>query len=145
MRRAASSSRAAYQVSFSPLEFDGWQFVVIVPEAEFFGDIERTMWRAALGLVVLVLLLGAARGADRPACPDPPVAALVSDLARIERFELEEITYRHGGLKEFDQLSAAIDRMAKSLADFGKFIPTDLVRMLLPRASGQRLAARHAR
>ena len=36
-----------------------------------------------------------------------------------------------GGLREFGQLSAAIVRMANGLADFAKFIPTDLVRTLL--------------
>ncbi len=129
---------AAYQVSFSPLEFNGWQFVVIVPEAEFFGDIERTMWRAAFGLVVLVLLLGAAAAKVGQRVLTRPVACLASDLARIERFELEDVAYRPGGLEEFDRLSAAIDRMAKGLADFGKFIPTDLVRTLL--ADGVRAA-----
>ncbi len=137
-KRRLVVDRAAYQVSFSPLEFNGWQFVVIVPEAEFFGDIEDTMWRTAIGLVVLVLVLGIAAVQLGQRVLSQPVAALASDLARIERFELEAIAYRPGGLEEFDHLSAAIAGMAGGLADFGKFIPTDLVRTLL--ADGVRAA-----
>jgi adenylate cyclase len=129
---------AGYRVSFSPLEFKGWQFVVIVPESEFLSGIEMTTRRALVGLLGLSLLLGLAAAAVAQRVLSEPVAALTSDLGKIERFELESISHRSSGLIEFDQLSAAMTRMSSGLADFAKFIPTDLVRTLL--ADGVRAA-----
>jgi adenylate cyclase len=129
---------AAYRVSLSPLEFNGWQFAVVVPEAEFLSDIDRTTRQALLGLLGLALALGITAALLAQRILSEPVAALTGDLRKIERFELEDIPYRPGRLQEYDLLSAAIARMATGLADFAKFIPTDLVRMLL--ADGVRAA-----
>jgi adenylate cyclase len=129
---------AGYRVSFSPLEFKGWQLVVAVPEAEFLSGIEMTTRRALISLLGLSLLLGLAAAALAQRVLSEPVATLTSDLGKIQRFELEEISHRSSGLLEFDQLSAALTRMASGLADFAKFIPTDLVRTLL--AEGVRAA-----
>jgi adenylate cyclase len=129
---------SGYRLSFSPLEFNGWQLVVIVPEAEFLSGIEMTTRRALLSLIGLSLLLGLAAAALAQRVLSEPVATLTSDLAKIERFELEEISHRNSGLQEFNQLSLAMTRMAAGLADFAKFIPTDLVRTLL--ADGVRAA-----
>jgi len=60
-----------------------------------------------------------------------PIARVVDDLARIDRFELEGVPRRPSWLREIDRLSAALVRMSAGLADFAKFIPTDLVRSLL--------------
>jgi adenylate cyclase len=122
---------AAYQTSFSPLEFNGWQFVVVVPEAEFLSDIDATTRKVLIGLLGLVAALGLAAALLAQWILTRPVAALTADLRKVERFELEDVRYRAERLREFDQLSAAIARMATGLADFAKFIPTDLVRTLL--------------
>ncbi|MFM9974131.1 MAG: cache domain-containing protein, partial [Beijerinckiaceae bacterium] len=127
-----------YRVSLSPLEFNGWQLVVIVPEAEFLSGIEMTTRRALFSLLGLSLLLGLAAAALAQRVLSEPVTALTSDLGKIERFELEEISHRSSNLREFDQFSFALTRMASGLADFAKFIPTDLVRTLL--ADGVRAA-----
>jgi adenylate cyclase len=129
---------SGYRLAFSPLEFNGWQLVVIVPEAEFLSSIEMTTRRALLSLLGLSLLLGLAAAALAQRVLSEPVATLTSDLAKIERFELEAISHRSSGLQEFNQLSLAMTRMAAGLADFAKFIPTDLVRTLL--ADGVRAA-----
>jgi adenylate cyclase len=130
--------RAGYRASFSPLEFRGWQFVVIVPEAEFLSDIDMTTFRTLIGVPILALMLGLAAALLAQRILSDPVAELTGDLRKVERFELEDVAYRPGRLQEFDQLSAAMARMATGLADFAKFIPTDLVRMLL--AEGVRAA-----
>ncbi len=136
--RRVINNDAAYRVSLSPLEFNGWQFVVVIPEAEFLSDIDRTTHQTLIALLGLALALGALAALLAQRILSEPVVALTGDLRKIERFELEGIPYRPGSLREYDQLSAAIARMATGLADFGKFIPTDLVRMLL--ADGVRAA-----
>ncbi|MGD9512371.1 MAG: adenylate/guanylate cyclase domain-containing protein, partial [Geminicoccaceae bacterium] len=51
--------------------------------------------------------------------------------AHIERFELEAVPHRPSRVVEIDRLSTALVRMAAGLADFAKFIPTELVRRLV--------------
>ena len=127
---------AGYAVALSPLWFKGWQLAIIVPEAEFLAEIDHTIRRLAIGLALFVLVTGAlvAYGARRFLAD--PVARIAGDLAHIERFELEAVPYRQSRLKEIDRLSAALVRMAAGLADFAKFIPTELVRRLV--AGGMR-------
>ena len=122
---------AGYAVALSPLWFKGWQLAIIVPEAEFLAEIDRTIRMLAVGLGLFLLAAGwlAARGARRFLAD--PVARVAQDVRAVERFELEGIAHRPSRLVEIDQLSSAIARMAAGLADFAKFIPTELVRRLL--------------
>lgn len=127
---------AGYAVALSPLWFRGWQLAVIVPEAEFLAGIDATIRHVVVGLALFLLLAGAlvAIGARRLLAD--PVARVAEDLQLVERFELERLPYRPSHLQEIDRLSDAIARMASGLADFGKFIPTELVRSLI--ANGMR-------
>lgn len=127
---------AGYAVGLSPLWFQGWQLAVIMPEAEFLGVIDSTIQRLAIGLAVFLLIAGilVAIGARRFVAD--PVARVAEDLRAVERFDLDCIPRRRSHLREIDRLSEAINRMAAGLADFGKFIPTELVRSLV--ASGVR-------
>ena len=122
---------ADYAIGFSPLWFKGWQLAVIIPEAEFLSAIDDTIWHLALGLGALVLMSGslAALGAKR--FLGDPIAAVAGDIRHIESFNLEAIPRRYSRLKELDRLSEAMVRMAAGLADFAKFIPTDVVASLL--------------
>lgn len=127
---------AGYAVGLSPLWFRGWQLAVIMPEAEFLGTINLTIQRLAIGLAAFLLIAGVlvAIGARRFVAD--PVARVADDLRLVERFELDRIPRRQSRLHEIDRLSEAITRMAAGLADFAKFIPTELVRSLV--ASGVR-------
>ena len=122
---------ASYAVALSPLWFKGWQLAIIVPEAEFLAEIDRTIRILAIGLAVFLLAAGwlVATGARRFLAD--PVTRVAQDLQQIERFQLEGIPHRRSRLIEIDRLSGAIARMAAGLADFSKFIPTELVRGLL--------------
>ena len=59
------------------------------------------------------------------------ITAVAGDIRHIESFNLEAIPRRHSRVKELDRLSEAMVRMAAGLADFAKFIPTDVVASLL--------------
>ncbi|MBV9077758.1 MAG: adenylate/guanylate cyclase domain-containing protein [Methylobacteriaceae bacterium] len=122
---------ATYAVGLSPLWFQGWQLAVIVPEAEFLGEINSTIGWVAMGLAFFVLLAGAGGVLAARHLVGGPIARVVADLAHIERFELEAVPRRVSRLSDIDRLSEAIVRMSLSLADFAKFIPTDLVRSLV--------------
>lgn len=134
--RRLTADGERYFAGFSPLEFKGRQLVVIVPERDFLEGIEQTTRRLQIGLLVVVLgvAVGAAVVARRVLAN--PVTALAADLRHVERFDLDRIAYRPSNVREIAQLSSALSRMAAGLADFAKFIPTDLVKSLV--ASGVR-------
>jgi adenylate cyclase len=104
---------------------------VIVPEAEFLSEIDQVIARVGLGLVAFVLVAGGIGALAVRQLVAKPVSSLAEDLGHIERFELESVRRRPSRLHEIDRLSDAIVRMSAGLADFGKFIPADLVRSLL--------------
>jgi adenylate cyclase len=122
---------AGYAVGLSPLWYQGWQLAVIVPEAEFLGDIDATIRRMAIGLALFVVVASLIGIVVARMLLAAPIARVVNDLALVERFELERVPRRFSRLREIDRLSEAIVRMSAGLADFAKFIPTELVRSLL--------------
>src|SRR5829696_3355320 len=109
---------AGYAIGLSPLWLQGWQLAVIVPEAEFLGPIDETIRRAAIGLALFVLIASLIGIFASRRFVAVPIARVVDDLARIERFELEGVPRRPSWLREIDRLSAALVRMSAGLADF---------------------------
>ncbi|WP_284180282.1 adenylate/guanylate cyclase domain-containing protein [Rhabdaerophilum sp. SD176] len=121
----------AYAVSLSPLHFRNWQLAVIVPEADFLGEITQMLSRVTLGLFAFVLVIGVVASLATRFAIARPMERVVEDLALVETFALEAVPRRRSPLREIDRLSAAIVRMSHGLADFAKFIPTELVRNLI--------------
>ncbi|CAN1497181.1 CHD domain containing protein [Rhabdaerophilaceae bacterium] len=120
-----------FAVELSPLSFQGWQLAIVLPELDFLGDVDKVIGQVALGLAFFVLVVGILAAIGMRAFVAAPIGQVVGDLALIERFELENVPRRHSRLAEIDQLSEAIVRMSQGLADFGRFIPADLVRSIL--------------
>ncbi len=120
-----------YSVALNPLEFRDWQLAVVIPEAEFLSEIEATTRRLFIGLIVVVLLAGLVSTWLGRRLVANPIRAFVSDLKKIETFDLANIAPRPSNLAEFDALSEALQRVRVGLTAFGRFIPTDLVRGLL--------------
>ena len=56
---------------------------------------------------------------------------MVDEIKRVERFELDQVRRHPSHVTELENLSSAIADMAGGLAAFRKYIPADLVRMLL--------------
>ncbi len=120
-----------YAVGLTPLWFQGWQLAIIIPEAEFLDEIDRTILRVVLGLAFFLFTAGVIVAVFARRFIADPVGRIADDLRLVEHFELEEIPHRPSIIAEIDRLSAAIRGMAAGLADFGKFIPLELVRSLV--------------
>ncbi len=60
-----------------------------------------------------------------------PLATVAGELDHIERFELDAVKYHPSRLTELDELSGTIARMASGLVAFRKYLPADLVRILV--------------
>ncbi|MGE7471047.1 adenylate/guanylate cyclase domain-containing protein [Bosea sp. NPDC003192] len=144
-RIAVELAGERFAVGLSPLHFQGWQFAVIVPERDFLAEIDATTRRVGIGLALAIALAGLMAAALAKFVLVRPIRAVVADLAHLERFELDALVHRRSRLIEIDQLSAALARMAAGLANFGRFIPVDLVRELVAHGGRAELGGKSAR
>jgi adenylate cyclase len=127
--RAADGS--LYFASLSPLQFQGWTIVTIIPEKDFLANIDRNTQRLVYGLALftLVMLAVAILLADR--LIGRPLIRVAGQLHNIEEFRLDQIRHVPSPLKELDNLSSALIQMAQGLTSFKKYLPTELVRTLV--------------
>ncbi|SLN76275.1 adenylate/guanylate cyclase domain-containing protein [Ruegeria meonggei] len=120
-----------YAVALTPLGFYGWRVATVIPEAAFLSDIDETLINLIYVLIgVVVVATGLAIWLIRSIVANP-LARIAEDLGKIERFDVERIERRPSKLSELANLSAAAASMAAGLSAFRKYVPTDLVRMLV--------------
>ena len=121
----------AYAVTLTPLAFPGWTLATVIPEAEFLGPIETTIRRLLVGLAILILAAGILSAWLGRRVIARPLITVVDELKHVERFELDQVRRHPSRITELANLSGAIADMAGGLAAFRKYIPADLVKMLV--------------
>jgi adenylate cyclase len=131
----------AYAVTLTPLAFAGWTLATVIPEAEFLGPIEMTIRNLVIGVGILVIAAAILSAWLARRVVAAPLITVVDELKHVERFELSQVRRHSSRIVELANLSNAIADMAGGLAAFRKYIPADLVRMLVregiePRAGG---------
>ncbi len=120
-----------YAVALTPLGFYGWRVATVIPEAAFLSDIDQTLINLIYILIgAVVIATGLAIWLVRRVVANP-LSDIAEDLSKIERFDVERISRRPSKLSELENLSAATASMAAGLSAFRKYVPTDLVRMLV--------------
>src|SRR6266853_531127 len=121
----------AYAVTLTPLTFPGWTLATVIPEAEFLGPIETTIRHLLLGLAILILAAGIFSAWLARRVIATPLIKVVNELKHVEQFELDQVQRHPSHLVELENLSSAIADMAGGLAAFRKYIPADLVKILV--------------
>jgi adenylate cyclase len=121
----------AFAVTLTPLTFPGWTLATVIPEAEFLGPIEATTRQLLGGLAILVLAAGIFSSWLARRTIAKPLITVVDEIKHVERFELDRVRRHPSHIVEIGNLSSAMGDMAGGLAAFQKYIPADLVRMLL--------------
>ena len=121
----------AYAVTLTPLVFPGWTLATVIPEAEFLGPIETTIRHLLIGLAILILAAGILSAWLARRIIAKPLITVIDELKHVERFELDQVRRHPSRLVELENLSSAIADMAGGLAAFRKYIPADLVKMLV--------------
>ena len=120
-----------YFVTFSPLDFQGWTVATVIPTSDFLGAFDRStemlLWMVAL-FVIAVAAVGTLF-ADRLVVG--PMRRIARQLQHVEQFRLDRIAHVASPLSELDSLSTTLDQMGRGLASFQKFLPTELVRLLV--------------
>ena len=143
MRYVAAGN--AYAVTLTPLDFPGWTLATVIPEAEFLGPIESTIRYLLIGLAGLIVVAGIVSAAIARRVIAAPLITVVGELKHVERFELDQVRRHPSRIAELENLSRAIADMAGGLAAFRKYIPADLVKMLLREGIEPRRGARYGR
>jgi len=124
-------SEIEHYVTFTPLPFRNWVAVTVIPAEDILGDIPaatRRLYAMVIVLVVVVSLVGAFvahRLISRP------IAGIARQMQQIEHFRLDNLSYRPSRLRELDDLSRALRLMGTGLAAFRKYLPADLVEILI--------------
>src|SRR5215471_2461031 len=130
-RGRLSLGGAAYEVALTPLPFPGWSLATVIPEAEFLGPVEATLRRLIIGLAAGALLAAALSAVLARSVIAAPLTRVVGEIRHVENFALDQVRRHPSRLAEIASLSTAIAEMAAGLSAFRKFIPADLVRLLL--------------
>jgi adenylate cyclase len=126
-----------YLSSFSGLpEIFGkkWLLAIIVAEDDFVGTlIDNTRDIVILGLALMVLGMIALGVLSR--WISRPLAKLVKEIHKIQKFELDGPIALYSRVAEVSDLIHSLNMMKRALRSFGMFVPRDLVRDLV--ASGR--------
>ena len=130
-RNEGHGGGAAYEVALTPLPFPGWSLATVIPEAEFLGPVETTLRRLIIGLAAGALLAAALSAVLARLVIAAPLSRVVGEIRHVEAFALDQVRRHPSRLTEIASLSGAIAEMAAGLSAFRKFIPADLVRLLL--------------
>jgi adenylate cyclase len=117
-------------VTLSRLSQMGLVAVVVIPESDILGAINRNTALLGAALALFVLLVGMAATLLARRTLGRPLARVTANLRELEDFRLDQVAAVPSFLTEIGQVSNATLRMSKSLASFKKYIPTELVRTL---------------
>jgi adenylate cyclase len=126
-----ATAQGVYYATATPLDFNGWRLLTALPRSTFTAEIDRnTRW--LLGGVVLLALFDAALAAlFAHLAFARPIQRIAGELRHVESFSLGKVRHIPTPLRELDDLSAALKRMAGSLKAFGLYVPADIVRSLI--------------
>ena len=130
---------AGFEVNLTPLTFPGWSLATVIPESEFIGPVEQTIRQLVLVVIGLILLAAVSSVLMVQRLIVTPLLRVSDELRRVERFELEQVQRHPSRINEIANLSGAIADMATGLSAFRKYIPADLVRLLVSEGTEAKL------
>jgi adenylate cyclase len=114
-----------------------WLVCVVLPEDDVLERVGRSnRWTLWVGLAVLLSAVLISLYVSRRV--SGPLARLAAETEAIGRLEVEARPVAHSPVLEVDRLAVAVEQTKTSLRSFRKYVPADLVRLLL--ASGQEAA-----
>jgi class 3 adenylate cyclase len=125
------TTEGAFYATATPLDFNGWRLLTAIPRSAFTAEIDRNTRRLLVGVALLALLDAALAALFAHLAFARPIQRIAGELRHIESFALGKVRHIPTSLRELDDLSAALKRMAGSLKAFGLYVPADIVRSLI--------------
>ena len=129
----------AYQAVITPISFPGWSLVTVVPESEFLGPVQMTIRNLLIGLAILIVAAGLLSAWLAQRLIAAPLLKVMGEIKHVERFDLDKVERHPSRLAEIENLSGAIADMAQGLVAFRKYIPADLVKLLISEGTEAKL------
>ncbi|MGH6873804.1 MAG: cache domain-containing protein, partial [Aestuariivirgaceae bacterium] len=120
-----------FYATVTPLDFNGWRLLTAIPRSAFTAEIDRNTNRLLTLVAVLALLDAVLAAVFAHLAFARPIQRIAGELRHVESFALGKVRHIPTPLRELDDLSAALKRMAGSLKAFGLYVPADIVRSLI--------------
>ena len=144
-----SAADQDYLVSLSPLQGNeitsalDWFVGIVIPTRDFLGDIRLTTLFLALGVIIVtvVFLVGILLFTKRAIVV--PVGKIAEQARYIKTLDLEQVELPHSPIREIYSLSDSMNRMTNGLASFRKYVPTELVQLLILQGQEARLGGEY--
>jgi adenylate cyclase len=111
-----------------------WSIFTVIPEAEVFGQIGRSV-RLTIWITVGVMLASLALSFLVAGQVSRPLEKLADEAKEIQHLQFPKVAPIHSMVREVDDLATAIEDMKTGLRSFGKYIPQGLLRSFI--SSGQ--------
>lgn len=124
-------TESTYFVTLTPLPFEGWSIATVIPAEDFLGDVAENTRRLVWALIFFVLAVAAGGTLLANLVIVNPIRRIIGQLRHVEKFMLDRIERIASPLSELDRLSGGLVQMGQGLASFQKFLPTELVRILV--------------
>jgi len=137
----------SYFGSFNDLELHSdppWVVAMVLPVAEVAGDVMRNL-RWALLAAAAFLVLGAALAYWIALRISRPMLQLGADARAMSHLDFSATPRPLSGIREVRQLEQALSDARLSLRSFRKYVPADVVRLLIESGDEARLGGRTAR
>ena len=122
---------ARFFVSVAPLGTKDWLVGTVIPEAEFTGPVERNTARLALAVLAALVLVCLIAVVTSRSLFVVPLRKIIEQTALISQFQVDEVERVASPIREIDILSCSIEKMSSGLRSFQRYLPADLVRLLL--------------
>ncbi|QDZ02801.2 adenylate/guanylate cyclase domain-containing protein [Nitratireductor mangrovi] len=129
--RTITAGSSPVHVSAMPLPFGKWRLATAIPRSAFTAEIDRSTRVVFATVIALSLTAAASAAVFANLLFSRPVAVLVEELRKVERFAFERIRHRPTFLAELNDLSLALRNMAAGLSAFSRYMPLDIVRPLV--------------
>lgn len=118
--------------------------VVVVPQSDVLADFPRQM-AATVGICVLALLAAFVLGSFLSARMARPLHRFADDMQQVGQFRLDMPPAPRSRIAEVDVMGQELERMKAGLRSFERYMPSDLVRMLIRNNQEARLGGVTAR
>ena len=131
-----SGSNETVFVTFEPVGHRDWLVATIVPEADFLAQVGRNIEKLFSLLLVNVMIVAVAAAIFSRALFGRPLARIIKEIEKVERFELEDVRRVPSPIAEITALSNAVQTMRQGLSSFGRYLPVELVQTLIKQEVG---------
>ncbi|GMO22730.1 MAG: adenylate/guanylate cyclase domain-containing protein [Termitinemataceae bacterium] len=126
-----SYNNKTYRAELFPLSTgNGLDLCIIIPESDLLGDAQKSIVSVTLfsiALLILIIIISALlSGAIAK-----PLQNLSSEMAKIQRFELDSDLSISTPLIEISEMQASFKGMQQGLKNFKHYVPSDLVAQLI--------------